>query len=72
MPKNGLLSALSAQTWDLSENVVFDCRDMTTGGIQALLVPFAAARTSSVRDTAIASNPLKAGAVVGKFEVRFE
>jgi hypothetical protein len=51
---------------------VFDCRDMTTGGIQAPLVLFAAARTSSVRDTAIASKPLKAGAVVGKFDVRFE
>jgi hypothetical protein len=70
VPKNGLLSALSAQICDLSENVVFDCLDMTTGGIQASLFPLAAARTSSVRDTAMASNPLNAGAE--KLEVRFE
>ena len=64
LPKNGLLAALSAQICSLSENVVFDCRDTITGGVQALLVPAAAACTLSVRDTAIASKPLNAPVVV--------
>jgi hypothetical protein len=64
VPKNRLLAALSTQIWDLSENVVFDCRDTITGGIQALFVPAAAACTLSVRDTAIASKPLNAPVVV--------
>ena len=66
-PKNGLREALSAQICSLSENVVLDCLEMTTGGIQALLTPAVAAATLSVRDTAIASKPLIAGP-----EVRFE
>ena len=43
LPKNGLDAALSAQICSLSENVVEDCFEMTTGAIQALLSPAAAA-----------------------------
>jgi hypothetical protein len=62
---------LSAQICDLSENVAEFCREITTGFIHADAFPVAAADGSSVRDTAIASNPLNARPV-GKFEVRFE
>jgi hypothetical protein len=44
----------------LSLNVVVDCLEITTGGIQALLAPAAAAVTLSVRETAMASKPLNA------------
>src|SRR5438270_5218295 len=60
LPKNGLEATLSAQICSLSENVVVDCFDTRTGGIQALLTLAAAAATLSVRDTATASNPLNA------------
>ncbi|TML12894.1 MAG: hypothetical protein E6G31_08535 [Actinobacteria bacterium] len=73
MPKNGLESALSAQICSLSENVVPDCREMMTGGIHASLSFPAAAATSSVRETPIASYPLKRASsrVVPKLAVRF-
>jgi len=58
VPKNGLEEALSAQICSLSEKVVEDCREMTTGGSQAALLLAAAAWTLSVRETAIASKPL--------------
>ena len=66
-------SALSAQICSLSENVVEDCLLMTTGSFQASWLPVAAAATSSVRETAIASNPLKVSSerVAPKFAVRF-
>src|SRR5947209_1786318 len=57
VPKCGLEAALSAQICSLSENVVDDCLEMITGGFHAVLVPAAAAPTSSVRDTATASVP---------------
>ena len=41
--RTGSMSALSAQTCSLSENVVVDCWDTTPARIQALLVLFAAA-----------------------------
>src|SRR2546421_1368721 len=59
-PENMLLDALSAQTCSLSLNVVDDCLESTTGVFQALLSPAAAAVTLSVRETAMASKPLKA------------
>ena len=76
MPKNGLDEALSAQICSLSENVVDDCRLMITGGIHAALPatpPPAAVCGSSVRETAIASKPLKVCSerVAPVFEVRF-
>lgn len=79
MPKNGLEAALSAQTCSLSENVVDDCLLTTTGAQpaapthQALFTPAAAARTSSVRETAIASKPLNACSerAALTFDVRF-
>ena len=37
VPKNGLDDALSAQICSLSENVVDDCRLISTGGIHAAL-----------------------------------
>src|SRR6516225_5445314 len=37
LPKNGLEAALSAQIWDLSEKVVFDCLEITTGVIHEFL-----------------------------------
>ena len=58
LPKYGLLAALSAQTCSLSLKVVEDCGDTITGGIQAFIWLLAAAATSSVRETATASNPL--------------
>jgi hypothetical protein len=57
LPKNVLDEALSAQICSLSANVADDCRETTTGGIQAAWSLAAAAPTSSVRDTAIASTP---------------
>jgi hypothetical protein len=56
----------------LSEKVVEDCREITTGGIHAALFPAAAPRTSSVRETAIASKPLNACSerVAPTFDVR--
>jgi hypothetical protein len=57
VPKNGLDDALSAQICSLSENVVDDCREISTGGFQALFTPAAAAARSSVRETAMPSKP---------------
>src|SRR5215470_4555466 len=71
LPKKGLDAALSAQTWDLSEKVVFDCLDTTTGGIHELLSLILLEVGLSMRETAIASNPLKLPPV-GKFEARLE
>jgi hypothetical protein len=73
-PKCGLLSALSAQICDLSENVVDDCFETRTGSDHADALFAAAARTSSVRETAIASAPLNDWSlrVAPKFDVRFE
>src|SRR6476646_5243526 len=79
VPKNGLEDALSAQICSLSENVVDDCRLITTGAQpaapthHAFLSPLAAARMSSVRETAMASGPRKAASerVAPKFDVRF-
>src|SRR6516164_8096936 len=75
LPKKGLEAALSAQICDLSEKVVFDCRDTTTGGIHEVLSPMVPVLVPgvglSIRETAIASNPLKL-LPVGKFEVRLE
>ncbi len=61
-PKNGLSALLSTQSCSLSLNVVEDCLVTMTGSIHALASPPAAAATSSVRETAIASNPLKGAA----------
>ena len=71
LPKNGLEVALSAQICDLSEKVVFDCLDTTTGLIHELLLPMLSGVGLSIRETAIASNPLKPPPV-GKFEARLE
>jgi hypothetical protein len=73
LPKNALEAALSAQICSLSEKVAELCLLAITGGIQAFSLPAAADRTLSVRDTAIASNPLKAGSPksADTFEVRF-
>src|SRR5436190_2634587 len=74
VPKNGLDAALSAQICSLSEKIVCEtCFDTITGGIHALLTFAAAAWTLSVRDTAIASKPLKVASsrVAPKFAVRF-
>ena len=64
---------MSAQICSLSENVVEDCFEITTGSVHALLMPAAAAATLSVRETAIASKPLKAFSlrVAPRFAVRF-
>jgi len=73
LPKKGLLAALSAQICSLSLKVVDDCFEISTGGCQALLVPAAAAATSSVRETAMPSKPLNVSSrfVAPKFDVRF-
>ena len=76
VPKNALEEALSAQTCSLSEKVVDDCFEMTTGGFQAAFPaapPVAATAALSVRETAIASKPLNASSdrVAPRFEVRF-
>ncbi len=65
-PKNGLVAALSAHTASLSENSAEFWRLTITGGIHALLCPAIAPARSSVRETAMASNPLNALAP-GKF-----
>src|SRR5215831_8674297 len=71
LPKNGLDAALSAQICDLSEKVVFDCLDTTTGAIHELLLRMLVEVGLSMRETAIASNPLKL-LPAGKFEARLE
>ena len=73
LPKNGLDEALSAQTCSLSLNVVDACFEMTTGSIQALALPAAAAAGLSVRETAMASKPLKVCSllVAPTLDVRF-
>src|SRR5262245_30345598 len=71
LPKNGLEEALSAQICDLSENVVFDCLEITTGLIHEFLSRMLLWVGLSMRETAMASNPLKLLAA-GKFEVRLE
>ena len=72
VPKYRLEDALSDQICSLSENVVEDCREISTGGIHAALVPAAAACTLSVRETAMASKPLNAASdrVASTLEVR--
>src|SRR2546423_7000114 len=71
LPKKGLEAALSAHTCSLSEKVVDDWCDTITGCFQAAMLPAAADWTSSVLDTAMASNPLKAASdrVAPKLEV---
>jgi hypothetical protein len=59
LPKKGLEAALSAHTCSWSENSAAFCLEMMTGSIQALASPAAAALGSSVRETAMASKPLK-------------
>ena len=76
VPKKALDAALSAQTCSLSENVVDDCLEMTTGCRHAALPaspPAAASVTLSVRETAIASKPLKLASerTALRFAVRF-
>src|SRR6516225_2250388 len=71
LPKNGLDAALSAQTCDLSEKVVLDCREITTGFIHELLSWMLPEVGLSMRETAMASKPLKL-LPVGKFDVRLE
>jgi len=73
LPKKGLVAVLSAHTPSLSLKVAALVLVVTiTGGIQALLVPEAAAARSSVRETAMASKPLKVVSVrsVLKLEAR--
>ena len=74
MPKNGLDSALSAHTCSLSENRAAFCLLTITGACQfawfdtmAWVRPVEAG--PSIRDTAMASNPLKP-AWPGKLDVR--
>ena len=74
MPKKGLADSLSAQICSLSEKIVCEtCFETMTGGIQADLSPAPAACALSVRETAIASKPLKAASarVAPKFAVKF-
>jgi hypothetical protein len=70
LPKKGLLDALSAQICSLSLNVADACLEAITGDIQAFLSPLAAAATSSVRDTAMPSNPFSP-LLPGNPDVRF-
>ena len=72
MPKFGLDAALSAQICSLSEKRVEFCFVTITGLDQALFEPAIAPATSSVRDTATASNPLNAASerVAEKFATR--
>ena len=74
MPKCGLVAALSAQICSLSENVVDDCLETSTGADHAELEPAAAAARSSVCETAIASKPRNVWSerVAPKFDVRLE
>jgi hypothetical protein len=74
LPKNGLDSALSAHTCSLSENSAAFCLLTMTGACQlAGFATVAAVRPveagPSIRDTAMASNPLKPSRP-GKLEVR--
>jgi hypothetical protein len=64
---------LSAQTASLSENVVELCFDFVAmaGSLQALASSAEAAAGSSVCETVIASNPLKASEP-GNFDARLE
>src|SRR2546430_2374063 len=71
LPKNGLEAALSAQICDLSEKVVLDCLEITTGVIHEFLSRMPARVGLSMRETAMASNPLKL-LPAGKFEARLE
>ena len=76
VPKNALDAALSAQICSLSEKVVDDCLEMTTGAFHAALPaapPVAASATLSVRDTAMASKPLNPASerTALRFAVRF-
>ena len=73
VPKNGLDEALSAQICSLSENVVDDCFEISTGADQADCTLCAAAATSSTWETAMASKPLKVASVrvAAKLDVRF-
>src|SRR6266851_1581578 len=71
LPKKGLDAALSAQICDLSEKVVFDCLETTTGFIHELFLRMLLEVGLSMRETAMASNPLKPPAA-GKFEARLE
>ena len=72
MPKNRLDAALSAHTCSLSEKVVDDCFEMMMGFFHAAALPAAAARGSSVLETAIASKPLNVADSLSAetFEVR--
>jgi len=69
LPAYGLVSALSTHTCSLSLKVAEACLDRITGSIHAPFEPAAAAATSSVRETAIPSNPLSAP-LPGKAETR--
>jgi len=73
LPNVGLEDALSAQICSLSENVVEDCLEITTGADHAALFPSAADCTLSVRETAIPSKPLNVASsrVTPRFDVRF-
>src|SRR3954452_9321927 len=70
MRKYGLLSALSAQICSLSEKIVVDCLETSTGFDHALSSPAAAVVMLSVQDTAIASTPLNVW-VPGRFGPRW-
>ena len=63
---------MSAQICSLSEKVVVDWCETRTGAFHAVASPAAAALGLSVRETAIASKPLKASSerVAAKFAVR--
>jgi len=72
--EEGLLEALSAQIWSLSEKVVDDCLLTMTGGFQLFLfatIEDVSAGAPSMRETAIASKPLN-GAAPGTAAVRLE
>src|SRR5260370_1453182 len=71
LSKKGLDAALSAQICDLSEKVVFDCLETTTGVIHELFFRMLLEVGLSMRETAMASNPLKPPAA-GKFAARLE
>src|SRR5215211_3886263 len=61
LPKNRLEEALSAQICSLSANVAELCLLTITGCRQTASLPAAALWGSSVRETAMASNPLIPG-----------
>jgi len=60
LPKNGLEAALSAQICSLSENVVDDCFEITTGACQAEASP--AATREAVFDGAVVEAAVWRGA----------